>query len=221
MIPIRDTIRSRKVPILVYLIIFLNSFFFLFELMNYAYLNQIFKIFGFVPRNFFFASYPNLLGRFIPLFTSMFLHGGFIHFIGNMLFLWVFGDNVEDRLGKIKFLMLYFGSGIFAAILQGAININSNIPMIGASGAIAGVLGAYFLLFPFSRILTIIPIFIYPLFVEIPAPFFLFYWFIIQFFNGTLSIAASVWTQVAFWAHVGGFIFGLLFTLFFSRKGKY
>lgn len=223
MIPLKDTIKSRSLPILVFILLFLNSAVFLFELLIGDSLGSFIQLYGFVPNKFFFFHdhYSSFFStsRFIPIFTSMFLHGGFVHFFGNMLFLWVFADNVEDYFGKFGFLSLYFFSGFFACIVQGLSSMKSQIPMIGASGAIAGVLGSYFVLFPHSRIYTLVPIFLFPLFIEIPAPIFLVYWFFIQFFNGTLSLAASVWSPVAFWAHIAGFISGILFALLF-RKSK-
>ncbi len=219
MIPIKDTIKSRTIPILVFTILFMNTFAFLLEISSRN-IESLIMTFGFVPQNFFFNSASNgPVERFLPLLTSLFLHGGFLHFLGNMLFLWVFADNVEDRLGKIKFVLLYFGSGFVASLLQGVMMIHSKIPMIGASGAIAGILGAYFVFFPHSRIVTLIPVFIFPLFVEIPSPFFLLYWFLIQFLNGTLLISNMEWANTAWWAHIGGFLFGVLFALIFG-KGK-
>jgi membrane associated rhomboid family serine protease len=224
MIPIRDNIKSRSVPLVVLILIFLNAFVFVVELSLGAKIEALFMSCGFVPESFFSASsYGGSLVsgcRFFPLFSSMFLHGGWMHLIGNMLFLWVFGDNVEDHLGKIKFIVLYFGSGAFASLLQGVTSMNSKTPLVGASGAIAGVLGAYFLLFPFSKVTTLIPILIFPLFIDIPAAIFLLYWFFIQFFNGALSLAGSSWTQVAWWAHIGGFLLGLFFTLIFGKAKR-
>jgi len=224
MIPIRDTIKSRTVPVAVLLIIFLNAFVFILELSLGPKAETLFMEAGFVPGRFFSAeTYGGSLisvYRFFPLFSSMFLHGGWMHFLGNMLFLWVFGDNVEDHLGRIKFVFLYFASGVFASLAQGVVSAGSNVPLVGASGAIAGILGAYFLLFPFSRVLTLIPIIIFPLFVELPAAVFLLYWFFIQFFNGALSLSGSQWAQVAWWAHIGGFLWGLLFTLVFGRPRR-
>ncbi len=143
-----------------------------------------------------------------------------MHLIGNMLFLWVFGDNVEDHVGKVKFLILYFSSGVIASLAQGAVSSGSGIPLVGASGAIAGILGAYYLLFPFSKVLTLIPIVIFPLFVEIPAAVFLIYWFFLQLLSGALSLSGPQWSQVAWWAHIGGFAWGLLFTLVFGKPRR-
>jgi len=220
MIPIRDTIKSRTIPILVFIILFLNAFGFLLEISSKN-IESLIMTFGFVPQNFFFNSVSNdPVGKFLPLLTSLFLHGGFLHFFGNMLFLWVFADNVEDRLGKIKFILLYFGSGIIASLSQGVMMIHSKIPMIGASGAIAGILGAYLILFPHSRIVTFIPVFIFPLFIEIPAPFFLLYWFLMQFLNGALAVSNMEWANTAWWAHIGGFLCGVFFALIFGKGNR-
>lgn len=224
MIPLKDTIKSGNLPILVFILLFLNTSVFIFELFLGDSLHAFIKHYGFVPERFFFFQdyYYSFFSfsRFFPIFTSMFLHGGVVHFLGNMLFLWVFADNVEDNFGKLGFLLLYFLSGFFACLFQGLTSVKSQVPLIGASGAIAGVLGSYFVLFPHSRIYTLVPIFLFPLFIEIPAPIFLIYWFVIQFFNGTLSLAASVWSPVAFWAHITGFITGVLFALFRGKRKR-
>lgn len=224
MIPLRDTAKSRTVPVLVLLLIFLNAFVFVIELTLGDRIGTFFMEAGFVPGKFFSGeSYGGsvlALKRFSPLFSSLFVHGGWMHLIGNMLFLWVFGDNVEDHVGKVKFLILYFSSGVIASLAQGAVSSGSNIPLVGASGAIAGILGAYYLLFPFSKVLTLIPIVIFPLFVEIPAAVFLIYWFFLQLLSGALSLSGPQWSQVAWWAHIGGFAWGLLFTLVFGKPRR-
>jgi membrane associated rhomboid family serine protease len=145
----------------------------------------------------------------ISLFTSMFLHGGWGHLIGNMLYLFVFGDNVEDRLGHRGYLFFYFFCGAGAALIQAAVQGPSDIPMIGASGAIAGVLGGYFLLFPKARVLTLIPLIIFFPVVEISAFFFLGFWFLMQFLQGSLSLGNDG-SGIAWWAHAGGFLVGAI-----------
>ena len=145
------------------------------------------------------------------VFTSMFMHGGFVHFIGNMLFLWVFGDNVEARLGHVKYLLFYLGAGVAAAWTQVAIDLNSETPLIGASGAISGVLGAYLLLYPYNRITTLV-LFFFITVIRIPALFVLGFWFVLQLFNGLGSLGpAASGPGVAYMAHVGGFAAGVLF----------
>jgi membrane associated rhomboid family serine protease len=156
---------------------------------------------------------------FLPLFTSMFMHGGWLHLIGNMLFLYVFGDNIEDRLGHLRYLLFYLLAGLGAAFTQIFINPVSQIPMVGASGAIAGVLGAYILLFPTARILTLIPIFFFIQLVELPAYLFLGIWFIMQLVSGMLSLGIGADAGgVAWWAHIGGFATGAVLLVFLKSR---
>jgi len=141
----------------------------------------------------------------------MFLHGGWLHIVGNMWFLHLFGSRVEDQMGHMRFLVFYLLSGIAANVINFSVNIHSTIPELGASGAISGVMGAYIVMFPRARILTLIPIFIFPFFIEISAFFYIGYWFILQLFSGTLSFAHyNVQGGVAYWAHIGGFIAGIV-----------
>ena len=148
----------------------------------------------------------------LTLFTSMFLHAGWVHVGSNMLYLWVFGDNVEDRLGHGRYVLFYLLSGMAAGLLQAALNPQAAVPTIGASGAVAGVLGAYLLLYPWARISTLVPIFFFLTVVEIPAGVFLLFWFFLQLWNGALAISADpgVVRGVAWWAHIGGFVAGIL-----------
>jgi hypothetical protein len=171
-----------------------------------------FYSFGLVPAKYTVhevSRHFTLGNQVISIVSYMFLHGGFVHFIGNMWTLYIFGDNVEDHFGSLKFLGFYLGCGIVSGMAHFLINPVSMVPTIGASGAIAGVMGAYFLLFPKSRILTLIPIIIIPWFVEIPAFIFLGFWFLIQFLNAAGSGAGS---GIAWWAHIGGFVAGFFFT---------
>ena len=151
----------------------------------------------------------------LTVLTSMFLHGGFLHLLGNMWSLYIFGDNVEDRLGPLRYLGFYLAAGLISGIFHMALNMNSQIPTIGASGAIAGVMGAYFILYPASKILTLIPIIFIPWFVEIPAFFFLAIWFLLQFLNAAGSSGQA--GGIAWWAHIGGFVFGVIFLKLFDR----
>jgi membrane associated rhomboid family serine protease len=162
---------------------------------------------------------PNvtLLGAFLPFLSSMFLHGGFMHLIGNMWFLWIFGDNIEDHLGHLRYLGFYLICGLGAGLTHLVFNWGSNIPTIGASGAVAGVLGGYFLLYPRHKVLTLIP-FIFIVMVELPAAVILIYWFVVQFFSGAASIGATQGGGVAWWAHVGGFVLGVVLILLFGRR---
>ena len=212
MFPLRDNIPSLTTPILNYIFILINVLVFLLELSMGRELNEFIRVFGFVPHYFFLhLGHGNPVGAIIPVFSSMFLHGGWFHLITNMWILYIFGDNVEDTLGHGKYLILYLASGAAAAFAHLLSTPGSMMPMVGASGAIAGVMGAYFCLFPNARILTLIPLLFFVI-IEVPAYIFLGFWFLLQFFSGTFSIlGARADVGVAFWAHVGGFIFGYLF----------
>ena len=217
MIPLRDTIRSRTFPIVTYFLIGLNVFVFLVEnSLPVHNLDSLVVMYGIVPARVIHSPFTG----FYTLFTSMFLHGGWTHLIGNMWALYLFGDNVEDVMGHLRFLIFYILAGVVAGLVHILFNPLSTVPTIGASGAIAGVMGAYFILFPRSTIITLVPLFFLPLFVEIPAVIFIGFWFLSQFFNGTLSLVTpGVLGGIAWWAHVGGFAFGLFFhRLFMTRR---
>ena len=219
MIPLRDTIRSRTFPLITYLLIGLNVFIFIIERsLPRNSLDALVVSYGIVPGDFLL--HP--ITRTYTLFTSMFLHGGWTHLIGNMWALYLFGDNVEDRMGHFRFTIFYLLAGVVAGLTHIFLNGASTVPTIGASGAIAGVMGAYFILFPRSTIITLVPLFFIPFFFEIPAVFFIGAWFLAQFFNGTLSLVTpGVLGGVAWWAHVGGFLFGVFFhKLFTMRSGR-
>jgi membrane associated rhomboid family serine protease len=222
MIPIRDTVPSRSFPIVNITLIIVNILVFFYELSLGSDLPHFINKYGLVPASFITFTGTDSFDRFYPLFTFMFLHSGWLHIIGNMLYLYIFGDNVEDRMGHFKYLLFYLITGLISAFSQTLISRYSTIPMIGASGAIAGVLGAYILYFPRSKVLTLLPIFFFIQIVEIPAVAFLLFWFIIQFFSGVASLAV---TQsgggVAFWAHIGGFIAGLILAKPFQKSGYY
>ena len=164
-----------------------------------------------------------LITRFIPFFTSIFLHGGWFHVIWNVWFLWIFGDNVEDHLGHLKFLFFYITCGVLAGVAHVYMNPTSMVPTIGASGAIAGVMGAYIFLFPRAKVLTLIPIFLFFPIIHIPAFVFLGFWFLVQFLSGFASLSISGgYSDVAWWAHIGGFMVGLLTVMFvFPRRKNY
>ena len=201
MFPISDVIPSRTVPAVTIGLIAVNVLVFLYQLTLPDPELQIFVArYAVIPAWF---TLPSLV-------TSQFLHGGFMHVGGNMLYLWIFGDNVEDRLGHVRFLVFYLFAGVVAAVLQMLFNPFSTVPMVGASGAIAGVMGAYFVLYPHSRVLTVVFLFLFVDLVEIPAIFFLGIWFLMQLLSGVGSIGVSnIGGGVAFWAHVGGFVAGL------------
>jgi membrane associated rhomboid family serine protease len=203
MIPLRDVIPSRTFPIFTIAFIVLNSVAFVFEQsLSPTALEEFIRTYGVVP--------VRLEG--VAVLTSMFLHGGWLHFLGNMLYLWIFGDNVEDRLGHGRFVVFYLMCGAAAAVAHVLMNPNSTIPTIGASGAIAGVMGAYFVLYPNSRVLALVPLIVIWEIIEVPAILFLGLWFLMQFFQGVGSMAAKAGIEtggVAFWAHIAGFVFGM------------
>jgi membrane associated rhomboid family serine protease len=217
MIPIRDAIRSKTFPVVNVIIIVLNILAFLWQLSQGPHLKEALFLYGIVPMRY---SDPEVSVHFstfqqwLPFLTSMFLHGGFLHILGNMWFLYIFGDNIEDRLGHIRYFIFYILCGVVAGLIHLLTNWSSKIPTIGASGAISGVMGAYLLLYPRSRILTLIPIFFFFQFIEIPAFIFLGYWLLIQLFSASLT-PSSV-GGIAFWAHIGGFIVGLIFIKIFD-----
>jgi membrane associated rhomboid family serine protease len=218
MIPLRDDTPRFSAPYVTYFIIVLNVLVFLFELSvggeSRRALNSLIYQFGVVPLHFehVVARWPasSVLGLFLPILTSMFMHGSWLHIIGNMWVLWIFGDNIEDYLGHFTYLLFYLVSGVAAAVAHVLLNAGSNIPSVGASGAIAGVMGAYFVLYPRARVLTWFP----PIFFfHLPAWLVLGYWFLVQFLSGAAtSIAETSQTSggIAFWAHVGGFIAGIV-----------
>jgi len=212
MIPLRDTIQSRNYPVVNTLIIVLNSGLFLLELGQGTGFNEFIFTYGLVPARYSMpqiGAYFSASQQVVALFSFMFLHGGFWHLLGNMWSLYIFGDNVEDRLGPFRYLVFYLVCGLASGLFHLFIHWHSRIPTIGASGAIAGVMGAYFILYPKSRILTLIPIFFLPYLVEVPAYFFLAVWFLIQFISAASSPAQAA--GIAWWAHIGGFVFGLIF----------
>jgi hypothetical protein len=226
MIPIRDRNPSGTFPYVTIGIIIINVLIFLYELSLGSGLGEFIMKFGVVPLKVSYysqASDLTFINTFFPFISSMFLHGGFIHLIGNMWFLWIFGDNIEDKLGHFKFIAFYFLCGIIASSVHVFFNSQSNVPCVGASGAIAGVLGAYMITFPRARVVTIVPLFVFIQVIELPAVVVLGFWFVIQFFNGAISITASTsGAGVAWWAHIGGFAAGIIILymirIFFVRK---
>src|SRR4051812_26146894 len=227
MIPFRDNIPSRSFPIVNLTLIILNVLAFLYELtLGPRYLEAFIAAFGVVPMRVLGAPQLHLAASaiVIPFFTSMFLHGGWMHLIGNMWYLWIFGDNVEDRLGHVRYLLFYLLCGVGAGIVHTVMNANSTLPSVGASGAIAGVLGAYVVSYPFAKVLTLIPIFFFIQIIEIPALIVLGFWFVMQFLSGTASLAVTTSANsggVAWWAHVGGFVIGIILMSILAPKPKY
>ncbi len=232
MIPIKDTIHSRSFPLVNWLIIIANAMvFLLIELpLNNIQLNHLISTYGVTPsqcaapllKGLSSAFIPGLNVLFngcaIPLITSMFLHGGWLHIISNMWVLFIFGDNVEDRMGSIPYFFFYMICGVVSGLTQAFIAPNSSVPAIGASGAIAGVLAAYMIFFPRARVVTFVPLIIIPWFINIPSVIFIAIWFLLQFFSGVAALEVATTGGVAYWAHVGGFICGLLLVwLYFGR----
>jgi hypothetical protein len=225
MLPLRDNIPSSRFPLVTLGIIVANVFVFLYELRLGSRLEPFLYQFGVIPVRYSrpeIAQFFTIPEQAFSFFSSMFLHGGWIHLLGNLWTLWIFGDNVEDRLGRARYVGLYLAAGLAAALLHIATNPGSPVPTIGASGAIAGVMGAYFRFFPFARVETLVPPFFFgPTFV-LPAAVFLGWWFLLQFFNGTLALGArgQGFSGVAWWAHVGGFIFGFGICLLATRRSR-
>ena len=213
MLPLKDTIRSRSFPLVNWLLITLNILVFMWEFSMGRGAENWVALLGVVPARFlnFFDGFEAL-----TLFTSLFLHGGWAHLLSNMLALYIFGDNVEDRLGSGRYLLLYLASGVAASGLHIFLNPNSNV----ASGAISGILAAYFLFFPQARVITLVPLFFLPWLVEVPAVIYLGLWFITQFFSGVLTVVsgAQALGGVAWWAHVGGFVAGLVLGPLLARR---
>jgi hypothetical protein len=226
-LPLTDHIRRQSFWFITLLIIITNVWVFFLELEHGPNINRLVSVFGIVPARYVTRhGFANLtvVGFLIPVFISMFLHGGWLHLLGNMLFLFVFGRSVEDRFGHAKFLCLYLLSGLAGAILHILLNAGSRMPTIGASGAIAGVLGAYFISFPRARITTLIPLIFFFWTIEIPAILVLGYWFLIQFVTGyqMLAIQSATGGGVAWWAHVGGFVMGMFLAVAFqpAKRGS-
>jgi membrane associated rhomboid family serine protease len=217
MIPLRSTERVYSRTLVTASLIAVNILIFLYQATLNSYeLNTFVTQWGIVPDQM------RGLGL-LTLFTSMFLHGGWMHLLGNMLFLWVFGRNVEDLIGGPRFLAFYILCGIAAGIVQVIVNAYSRIPTIGASGAIAGVMGAYLIKFPRTRIVTLIIVIFFFTTAEIPAAFILLYWFAIQFFSGFGSLANTNYSGggVAYFAHIGGFLIGMLFIRMFPARQRW
>lgn len=214
MIPLKDMTPRRSLPIVTLLLIAANIAVFVHQLSLPPNAGETFlQTYALVPSKISLAlagRHYTLQQALLPLFTCMFLHGGFLHILGNMWFLWIFGANVEDRLGPVAYLFFYLVCGIGSSASQLLFSWGSHIPSLGASGAISGVLGAYILFFPGSRILTLIPLFIIWFTVRIPAVIFIGLWFMVQFLSGIGSLGAVNTGGIAWWAHIGGFLIGLI-----------
>jgi len=226
MIPLQDILPRRRPPVITYLLILINVLVFFYEVsLSQTERMMFFKQWGFVPSKFFDPYFAVLTGepfyqKYLSVITHLFIHGGWLHLIGNMWTLWIFGDNVEDRLGPIKFLFFYLVCGILASFCHALIYKDSVIPVVGASGAISAVMGAYLIMYPFARIIVLVPILFIPFIFEIYAFFYLIYWFFIQFFSGLFSLVTphSI-SGIAWFAHIGGFVIGALAIKLLCRKG--
>ncbi len=226
MIPLRDTVPSRCLPAATIGLIVVNILIFLQQRgLPPALQERFVYLFGLVPARFTQPAWAERMGLPLadwwPFLTHMFLHANWPHLIGNMWSLWIFGDNIEDRMGSGRFLLFYLLGGVAAGLAQFYMMPTSRVPMVGASGAVAAVLGAYFLLYPTARIIAMFPVFFYPFFFAVPAATYLFFWFLSQWWAAGLSQLMPARTGgVAWWAHIGGFLFGLLAHPFFTARRR-
>src|SRR3979490_66369 len=226
MFPIQDSVPSRSVPIVTRTLILINVLVFFFELgLPREAVEQMFYLFGLVPARVTHPAWATAVGfpidSYWPILTHQFLHGGWFHIIANMWTLWIFGDNVEDRMGPGPFAIFYLLCGTLAGVTHLLTNPDSTVPSVGASGAIAGVLGAYLLFFPTARLIVLFPIFFFPFFFEVPAVLYLVLWFFINLFSGTLALVGPGQVGgIAWWAHIGGFVSGMLLCWFFVRRPR-
>jgi membrane associated rhomboid family serine protease len=219
MIPLRDVNPRHSVPIVNTTLLIVNIAFFFWQISLGPRLEETLFEIAFIPQQFWESG--NWGSDAAAIFVSMFLHGGWLHLGGNMLYLWIFGDNIEDRLGHFRYLLFYLACGVAAALAHALVSPGSRLPAVGASGAIAGVLGAYLILFPQSRVLTVIPIFFYITIRELPAIFVLGLWFVMQFFIGVASLGVPTAEEtggVAYFAHIGGFVAGVALILPMRRR---
>jgi membrane associated rhomboid family serine protease len=218
MLPLYDTVRIRRFPLVNVALIAANVLVFFYELqLGPSALKSFIFTWGLIPARL--TGDPST--AWLTIFSAMFLHGSWVHLLGNMWFLHIFGDNVEARMGKLRYLLFYLLSGVAAVLLQTYLQPDSQQPMIGASGAIAGVLGAYLISFPRARIASLVPILFIFTIVEVPAALFLIIWFLIQVYSGLFAMQGASASSIAWWAHIGGFIFGLIMVFFFSRRTPY
>jgi len=223
LIPLRDKLRSKHIPIITIALILVNIYIFFKEIFLGNGLILFIDKYALVPAYFIFwdeITWATVINKIFSLIISLFIHSGWLHLIGNMWYLWVFGDNVEYRLGHLRYLLFYFLCGIIGTSMHIIMNLSSTIPVIGASGCIAGVLGAYFLLSPKAKIVTILPVFIFWTIADVPAFFFLGIWFLIQFLAGYYTLIETQSSGVAWWAHIGGFIGGAVLKTFFVKNRK-
>ncbi|HEX9419396.1 MAG TPA: rhomboid family intramembrane serine protease [Methylomirabilota bacterium] len=225
MIPIGDSVPNSSWPVVTWGLIGLNVWVFLYEVTLGPDLEAFIQTWAFIPAQYFLLADTapgEWAARYVPIFSSMFLHGGWAHLIGNMVYLWIFGDNVEDRLGHFRYLAFYLLSGVAAALVQAHLHPDSAIPTVGASGAISGILGAYLVLFPTARVYTLVPLLLFFPVLEFPAVLYLGIWFLMQLVSGTASLTlAADAGGVAWWAHVGGFVVGVVLAPILRRRESY
>lgn len=221
MIPLRDSVRRRHTPFVTWGLILINIWVFLQQIqMTQLEFLQFMIRYSLIPVAVFNPSL-DVGGGLLTFVTSLFLHGGVGHLLGNMWILWLFGDNVEDQMGPLPFLLFYILAGVMAGGIHVLSNPASQVPTVGASGAIAGVMAAYLFLYPLARVLTLIPIFIFPYFIALPSFIFIGIWFLSQVFYGTVALAApDQYGGVAWWAHIGGFVFGAVAYKYFVRRPR-
>jgi membrane associated rhomboid family serine protease len=216
MFPISDSIKADRFPFLTIALILITIVVFIQQLLAPDFESFI-KTYALIPARVDFS----ILASLMPFVTAIFLHGGFLHIVSNMWFLWIFGDDVEAHLPRIVYLLLYFAAGVIGNFVQYVLMPTSTIPMLGASGAVAGILGCYFVMFPYSKIKTIIFIFFYFTIIDISAPIMLGYWFVLQLISGAVSLPfLSDQGGVAFFAHIAGFVVGILVGLLFKRNAQ-
>lgn len=224
MFPIKDTVPNKSFPVTTWLIILLCGIVFYFETtLPPRSLEHFITLFGIVPAEYTRRRHQHSLplNHYLSFLTTMFIHGGWLHFLGNMWFLRIFGSKVEDRMGHRRFLVFYLISGILASLFYIYFSSRSSMPVIGASGAIAGVMGAYYVMFPRARILTLIPIFIFPWFIELPAFLFIGWWFLLQLFSGTYALVLPASGEgIAWWGHIGGFVAGIVLVPLLRKSHK-
>jgi len=218
MIPIGDNVPRSRVPLVTWGIILINVLIFVWQSgLSETELVSFFYSLGVVPLQFLAGDYEQVW----VLLTSMFVHGNLGHLIGNMWILGLFGDNVEDRMGRLSYFAFYILCGVFAGLVHIFINPSSMVPTVGASGAIAGIMAAYLFLFPLARVTALVPVFIIPYFFRVPSFIFIGVWFLTQVYYGTLALGITAFGGVAWWAHIGGFIFGALIYRFFLRRPNF
>ncbi len=223
MIPLYDELPTKRFPFMTVMLILINVFIFMYEFSLGSELENFVRQFGLIPyeiTHFVDIPPPSLHPIFLTIFTSMFLHGSLFHIFGNMLYFWIFGNNVEDVMGPFRFLVFYFLCGISAAFTQILFSPGSTVPMIGASGAISGVLAAYFVLFPYAKVYTLFWFFIFIRIIPIPAFFLLGFWFLVQLISGISALGTHSSGGVAWFAHIGGFIAGLILVNIFKEDKR-